>query len=255
VLLHQSASESTPAHLAARDRTTVTRAWAFLMECLSPFEMTYRRFLEANAALRGINEALENESRRTARQIHDCAGQILFTLQLSLTEAMTRLPPRCRSQLDRSLQLADQLDQQLRSLSRDLYPVALDDLGLNTALRHLLDGVSTRTGLQVSFRSSVPDRLPSPVAFCLYRAMHEAITNVVRHANATTLDVSIDHTDRQVIGSVKDNGVGLSAGATPATGLGLLGIRQRLKSLDGELDLQSNPGHGTHLVMSIPFTL
>ena len=59
---------------------------AFLLESLSPFEMTYRRFLESNVALRGLNEALENQSRRTARQIHDGAGQILFSLQLALAE-------------------------------------------------------------------------------------------------------------------------------------------------------------------------
>jgi len=150
------------------------------------------RFLESNVALRGLNEALEDQSRRTARLIHDGAGQILFSLQLALAELMTSLPAQWKPQLDQTMQLADHLDQQLRGLSRDLYPVALDDLGLNAAVSHLLDGVSTRAGLKVSLRSSVPDQLPPQIGIGLYRALHECITNVVRHANATELDVAME---------------------------------------------------------------
>ncbi len=252
VSLHESALEHAPTLSVERGRPALSCAMAFLLESLSPFEMTYRRFLESNLALRGLNEALENQSRHTARQIHDGAGQILFSLQLALAEVMTDLPRRWKPQLDQAMQLADHLDQQLRGLSRDLYPVALDDLGLNAAVRHLLDGVATRAALKVSFRSSVPDQLPPQVTIGLYRAIHEGVTNVVRHARATELDVAMEKESDGVVCSVRDNGVGIADSGTQPAGLGLRGIRDRLKGLHGELDLQSAPGAGTQLIISIP---
>ena len=165
---------------------------------------------------------------------------------------MTSLPHRYKPELDKVMQLADHLDQQLRSLSRDLYPVALDDLGLTAAVRHLLDGVATRTGLEVSFQSSVPDDLPAQIAICLYRAIHEGVTNVVRHAHARELRVSIDRNGDGVVCCVMDNGVGLTGGATEPRGLGLRGIRDRLNGLQGELQLRWSRDTGTQLIVSIP---
>ena len=255
VSFHQSALEHVPSLSREASRPTLARAMAFLLESLSPFEMTYRRYLESNVALRGLNEALEDQSRRTARQIHDGAGQILFSLQLALAEVMAALPAHWKTRLDQAMQLADHLDQQLRGLSRDLYPVALDDLGLNAAVRHLLDGVSTRAALKVSLRSSVSDQLPPQIAIGLYRAIHEGITNVVRHAHASELDVAMERDAAGIVCIVRDNGVGITPGSTRPAGLGLRGIRDRLKGLHGELEMTSAPGGGTEMIISIPINL
>jgi signal transduction histidine kinase len=255
VSFHETALEQVPSLALDSGRPALTRAMAFLLESLSPFEMTYRRFLESNVALRGLNDALEDQSRRTARQIHDGAGQILFSLQLALAELMTDLPSAWRQRLDQAMQLADHLDQQLRGLSRDLYPVALDDLGLNAAVRHLLDGVATRAGLKVSLRSTVPDSLPPQIAIGLYRAIHEGITNVVRHAHATELDVAMERDADGIVCIVRDNGVGIANDGTQPAGLGLRGIRDRLKGLHGELEMTSAPGRGTEMILSIPIAL
>lgn len=255
VSLHESALEQTPSFLQGNGQPAFARAMTFLLESLSPFELTYRRFMESNVALRGLNEALENQSRHTARQIHDGAGQILFSLQLALAELMAGLPRRWRPQFDHVLQLADHLDQQLRGLSRDLYPVALDDLGLNAAVRHLLDGVATRAGLKVSFHSTVPDRLPSQVAISLYRAIHEGVTNVVRHAKASELSVTMERDRDGVVSTVTDNGVGIAHPGNQPAGLGLRGIRDRLKGLHGELEVQSAPQGGTRLIITIPVAM
>jgi signal transduction histidine kinase len=255
VSFHESALGLVPSLSRESGRPAQTRAMAFLLESLSPFEMTYRRFLESNVALRGLNEALEDQSRRTARQIHDGAGQILFSLQLALAELMTELPPQWKPRFDRAMQLADHLDQQLRGLSRDLYPVALDDLGLNAAVRYLLDGVATRAGLKVSLRSSVPDQLPPQIAIGLYRAIHECITNVVRHARATELDVAMERDAAGIVCIVRDNGVGIARVGTQPAGLGLRGIRDRLTGLHGELEMTSAPVRGTEMIISIPIPL
>lgn len=253
VSLHESAVERLAGFLREPDHPIITRANTFLMESLSPFEMTYRRFLESNVALRSLNEALESQSRHTARQIHDGAGQILFSLQLALAEVMARLPHQWKPEIEKAMQLADHLDQQLRGLSRDLHPVALDDLGLNAAVRHLLDGVATRTGLKVAFHSSVPDDLPPRITTCLYRVIHEGVTNVVRHAHATKLQVSMERGQEGVLSTITDNGIGMADEATQPHGLGLRGMRDRLKGLHGELELQSSSGAGTQLIISIPF--
>jgi signal transduction histidine kinase len=255
VSLHESALEQTPSFSEGRKQPAFARAMTFLLESLSPFELTYRRFMESNVALRGLNEALENQSRRTARQIHDGAGQILFSLQLALAELMAGLPPRVKPQFDHVMQLADHLDQQLRGLSRDLYPVALDDLGLNAAVRHLLDGVATRAGLKVSFRSSVPDRLPPQVVIALYRAIHEGVTNVVRHAKASELSVTMEQDREGVISTVTDNGIGIAHAGNQPAGLGLRGIRDRLKGLHGEFEVRSAPHGGTRLIITIPIAI
>jgi len=255
VSLHEAALEQTSSFSGWNDRPALSPALTFLLESLSPFEMTYRRFMESNVALRGLNEALENQSRHTARQIHDGAGQILFSLQLALAELMAGLPRRWKPQFDHVMQLADHLDQQLRGLSRDLYPVALDDLGLNAAVRHLLDGVATRAGLEVSFESSVPDRLPPHIAITLYRAIHESVTNVVRHAHASELSVSMASDRNEVVSTVTDNGVGIANTGNQPAGLGLRGIRDRLKGLHGELEVRSTPGGGTRLIITIPVAI
>jgi signal transduction histidine kinase len=252
VSLHESALEQAPSFSDWSDRPVLARAMTFLLESLSPFELTYRRFMESNVALRGLNEALENQSRHTARQIHDGAGQILFSLQLALAELMVGLPGRFKPKFDHVMLLADHLDQQLRGLSRDLYPVALDDLGLNAAVRHLLDGVATRANLAVSFQSSVPDRLPPQIAITLYRAIHEGVTNVVRHAQATKISVSMESDPNCVVSTVTDNGVGIAHAGNQPAGLGLRGIRDRLKGLNGELEVRTAPGGGTRLIITIP---
>jgi len=254
--LHQSALEHVPTlRRTATERPAAIRATAFLMEALSPFEMTYRSFLDRNTALSDLNEALENESRRTARRVHDGAGQMLFSVQLALSEAMIDLPQELKPPFEHVVDLANQLDQQLRSLSHDLYPVSLDDLGLNRAIQHLLEGVSSSHDLKSSFHSSLPDEVPPGVAFCLYQCVQEAVTNIVRHAHATSFDVVLEHDDEHVMVTVSDDGIGFDPARESTGGLGLVGIRDRLKGMHGGLDLKSAPGRGTQLRMTLPVTL
>ena len=254
--LHHSALEHVPTlRSSAIERPAAVRATSFLMESLSPFEMIYRSFLERTTALRDLNQALENEARRTARRVHDGAGQMLFTIQLALSEAMLHLPQELKPPFDHVVDLANQLDQQLRSLSHDLYPVSLDDLGFNRAVQHLLEGVSSRHNLKFTLRSSLPDDMPIGVAFCLYQCVYEAVTNIVRHAQATSFDVVLEHDDEQVTVKVSDDGIGFDTAREPTDGLGLVGIRDRLTSMRGWLDLKSAPGRGTQLHMTLPVKL
>jgi signal transduction histidine kinase len=134
-------------------------------------------------------------------------------------------------------------------------PTVLDDLGLVPALEFLAQGVSKRSRVRVSIRSSVRGRLPAPIEATLFRAVQEALSNVVRHSNADQADVSLQRKGQTLFCSVTDEGIGFDVeglGKGNSEGLGLTGIRERLDSIGGTLEIRSQTGQGTQLTMIIP---
>jgi signal transduction histidine kinase len=256
-MLHQSALEDAlPMHASGQELARQTRIAAeFLAESLSPFEMAYRGFLDANAALRGLNEGLEAEARRIARLLHDGAGQLLFAFELALADLARESTPD-RQRIAEILNLANQLGQQLRCLSHELHPVVLDDLGLVPALELSASRVSKQAGLSIVVKADRVGRSPAPVETCVYRAAQEALSNVVRHARATEVTITLERTADALVCTVRDNGVGFSEPERRpgggSGGLGLMGIRNRLKGLNGTLGVKSAPAAGTELVITVP---
>jgi signal transduction histidine kinase len=235
---------------------TVRAAGSFFAESLAPFEMAHRGFREANAALRRLNEALEEEARRIAHALHDEAGQLLASVHIRLEEVASELPPPARARLRDVRELLDQIEAQLRRLSHELRPTILDDLGLHPALDFLAQGVSARAGLAVTVEGSTAGRLPPPIETVLYRIVQEALTNASRHARASRVTVRIERDARAVRCSIRDDGVGFDAPAVlaqPGTGgLGLIGMRERLAPVGGRLEISSAPGRGTTLAVEVP---
>lgn len=224
----------------------------FLAETLVPFEMSHRGFLEANRALRDLNEKLESEARRIAILLHDGAGQMLFALQLALGD-LTRevaMPDR----IAELLHLTGQLDDQLRGLSRELHPVVLDDLGLIPALELMVARISKYSGLKIVIDDQAADRFPAAVERCLYRVVQEALANASKHSRATSISVSFQRTPREIVCTCRDNGCGIPDDvlAKGNGGLGLMAMRERLESVRGRLTVQTAPGKGTELTMTIP---
>src|SRR5262249_42880852 len=152
--------------------------------------------------------------------------------------------------------LLDGIELELRRLSHELRPTILDDLGLVPALHFLADGMAKRAGLRVEVRGSTQGRLPAAVETVLYRIVQEAGANAVRHAHPARVRIELAHAPRAVRCSVADDGVGFDAGAVLApgrgSGLGLLGIRERLDSVSGNLQIASAPGRGTTVRVAIP---
>jgi signal transduction histidine kinase len=257
VTMHERAVERILDRSGA-DRRLLEAASEFLNEALSPYEMAHLGFLEANAALSGLNETLEGEARRIARMLHDSAGQLVFGLELAITELAQELPPEAASRKQELLALTQQLDQQLRCLSHELHPVLLDDLGLVAALNVLARRIASQSGLSVTFTASMSGRLPSAIESCLYRAVQEALINVVRHARARRVSIELTRVGTRVFCFVHDDGRGLpriSKNEPKDRGLGLIGIRGRLKVLRGTLDITTTPGSGTTLAIAIPLPL
>jgi signal transduction histidine kinase len=234
--------------------TVVREAGDFALECLSPFEMAHRAVREANAALRGLNDHLEEQTRRISRELHDQAGQFLASVYLALDDLARDMPGDVGERLLAVKGLLDRIEEQLRRLSHELRPMILDDLGLVAALEFLGTGFAARHALEIRVHGRSEERLPGPIETVLYRIVQEALNNVAKHARAATVTIVVSRDARHVSCSVRDDGVGFDPQATRGGdhGIGLMGIRERLSPLGGVLSIASGPGIGTELRVTIP---
>jgi signal transduction histidine kinase len=256
ILHHQSLQSLTSKGKGATAKPPrLKTAGEFLAESLSVYEMAYRSFKEKNAALRHLNDALEKEARRIAYLLHDEVGQSLFAAEISLAQLEGRIDPALRQDLRNVSAALHQIGEQLRTLSHEMRPTVLDDLGLVPALEFLAQGISKRSRIRVNVRSSVRVRLPASIEATLFRAVQEALSNVVRHSNADQADVSLQRKGQTLFCTVTDEGVGFDVEGLRkgnSEGLGLTGIRERLDSIGGTLEIRSQTGQGTQLTMIIP---
>ena len=180
---------------------------------------------------------------------------MLASVYLALADIATE-QPAARERIERIAARLDQIGEQLRRLSHELRPIILDDFGLVAALEFLAQGVSTRTGLSVRVESSLNDRLPSAIETALYRILQEALANASKHARATRVRIEIERHAEMISASIQDDGVGLDLPSlypqAGRRGLGLIGIRERLKGIGGTLSIISGVDQGTRIEISIP---
>ena len=224
---------------------------SFLIEALSPFELSHRGVGEANAALRRLNELLEKEAQRIARALHDQAGNILASASLELDLAVGELPPAAQEQMAGVRRLLDETGEQLRHLSYELRPTILDDLGLRPALDFLAEGVGQRTGLKVEVRGRFRERVKSEVETAVYRVVQEAVNNSLLHGgDSPAVTITIERQGRDLECVVEDDGIGFDVNSK--RGLGLIGMRERMSAVGGTCEVGSAPGAGTHVVIRAP---
>jgi signal transduction histidine kinase len=234
----------------------VARAESFVLECFSPFEMTYRGARETNAALRRMDEVREEDIRRLARELHDEAGQMLVAAHLSLRDVAADLGPRATQALERVHDQLRKAEAELRRIAHEMRPSMLDDLGLVPALAFLAKGLSARYGVRMRMQGGA-DRLPADTETALYRITQEALNNAARHARAREVVVTLTQTSDRLRLSIVDDGCGFETDRLTRRsleGLGLRGIRERLKPLEGTLELRSAPDQGTELDIEVPLS-
>lgn len=202
----------------------------------------------------------EEERRRLARELHDDPLQSLTHLARSLDQLGHELPegdPSTELLLD-SASIALETADSLRKIIQGLRPPVLDDLGLVPALRQLVDQLHHRSGLTVDLvvTGSV-HRMSSDVELTAYRVAQEALSNVARHAHATTARVSVEF-GKCLCLTVRDDGVGISrdsnTGLRRGTGMGLQGMQERVLMCSGTLVMSGDASHGTTLVVTLPIT-
>ncbi len=206
----------------------------------------------ATDALRRVVEAQELERRRLARELHDQTGQELTSVLLGL-----KAVEEANSDADRTEALAAVREQvvetlhDVRRLAVELRPKALDDFGLVPALERLRDTFAEQTGMRVDLESRVRGRLPTDVETALYRIVQEALTNIVKHAQASAVSIVLARQGGTVTALIEDDGRGFSPVGN-GEGLGLLGMGERLALLGGKLKVESSPGAGTTIVAEVP---
>jgi signal transduction histidine kinase len=195
----------------------------------------------------------EEGRRRLARELHDGLGQTLAILQIEISKAGGL--PGLRERLGRARELAEQSVQTVRDISVMLRPALLDDLGLVPALQWLIEDFIRRSGIECHFAEEqvVDDSLPDPVKTCVYRVVQEAIHNCEKHSGASRARVTITQSEGTLAVSVEDNGRGFDPAANLGhKGMGIFGMRERASRMGGTLTIDSAPGHGCRLKLSIP---
>jgi two-component system, NarL family, sensor histidine kinase DevS len=221
------------------------------------FEQMQASTVRMQSLSRRLVEVQENERRHIARELHDEAGQALVSLRYGL-RLLEREIDQGGSFTERVAELVQRTDAVIDGLHRlaaDLRPVSLDHLGLEAALRQYSRSAGSKFGLAVRFkaRGFKSERLPAAVETDLYRVVQEAMTNVVRHARATRVDVLVERRGDRVMVMVEDDGVGFEPDQVQrGDHFGLLGLRERAEALGGTLTVESAPGAGTTVVVEVP---
>ncbi len=219
-----------------------------------------RELAESRDVLRALTQHLESvreqERVQVARDLHDELGSILTALKIDLAELRARDAPSHPELMEQMHELVDQAIEVGRRVTTRLRPGVLDDLGFAAAADWLGQDLERRTGVRA--RVTLPDTdpdLPEPVATALFRILQEAVTNVIRHAEADSVDILLEADDVSVSLTVSDDGRGFDPTVRRRGGFGLLGMEERVRPFRGRLDVRSAPGWGTTIRVSLPSTL
>jgi signal transduction histidine kinase/CheY-like chemotaxis protein len=210
---------------------------------------------------RQLVRAQEDERRHIARELHDEVGQSLTAalLNLQVLGSLTD-PSDVPARLDDSMSLIDRVLQQVRTLSLDLRPALLDDLGLAPALNWLLDRQAKWAGFLPQFNADPPNgRLPAELETTCFRVAQEALTNIVRYARARHVSIELGRDATELWLTVRDDGVGFHVAAereraARGQSTGLLGMQERVDLLGGQMRIESTPGLGSAIYVRLPLT-
>jgi len=207
----------------------------------------------AQDSLRRIVAAQELERRRLARELHDETGQALTSILLGLrTVESAKTHDGVKEAAEELRELVLSTLHDVRRLAVELRPKALDDFGLEPALERLTTTFAEQTGISVDYHARLPERLSADVETALYRIVQEALTNIVKHAQATRVSIVVTRQRDSVKAVIEDDGVGFEQEETREDGLGLLGMRERLQLVGGRFAIESDAGSGTTIVAEVP---
>ncbi|HEY4903953.1 MAG TPA: PAS domain-containing protein [Candidatus Sulfotelmatobacter sp.] len=218
----------------------------------------------ARDSLRDLSARLlqvrDEERRRIARELHDSVGQLLAALAMNiaaLNRDPQRLPPDVARMAAESISLLDQANREIRTMSHLLHPPLLDEVGLESTLRWYVDGFTERSGIQVGLQISVgAERLPQETELTVFRVVQECLANIHRHSSSKTASIRIEFQDGWLNMQIKDAGKGIPAekqieGLDGQLGVGIRGMRERLRLLGGTLEIESNSA-GTTVRAMLP---
>ena len=204
-----------------------------------------------------LNSAREEEGTRIAREIHDELGSALTALKWEIEGLLPLVSsenPAVKRKLEAMMRLADSIIHGAKRIAAELRPSLLDDLGLIEAIESQAQEFRDRSGIATSFDSTLETvPLNHEQSIAVFRIVQEALTNILRHANATRVEIAADQQAGEFILKIRDNGKGITdeARSRPLS-LGLLGMRERAHLVGGTIDIQGAAGKGTAVTLRIP---
>jgi len=217
-----------------------------------------------NEALRNLQAHIEavreGERANIAREVHDQLGQVLTALKMDIAWMSRHHPSRSDEVQERSKEMLDLVDgaiQSVKKITSELRPSVLDDFGLQAAIEWTMQDFEKRSGVQCRVRSRPDtialDRTRSTV---IYRVLQESLTNVARHAQAKNVTVTLDQDAERFCMTVRDDGTGIAAEMIgDPSSYGLMGMRERLRFLGGDVTFSGSPGQGTTVSVTIPLSV
>jgi signal transduction histidine kinase len=203
----------------------------------------------------------DEERRRIAREMHDSAGQTMAMLSMNLAQLCSQLDganPKMSELANQARDFARELEQEIRTTSYLLHPPMLDELGLRAALFWYVEGLTQRSAIQVNLSVPEFDRLPADLELTIFRIVQECLTNIHRHSKSKTAQINIGIDGTVLAIEVRDFGEGITAQNLAkirkgAGGVGLRGIRERLRPYAGEIAIDSQKGSGTIIKITLPY--
>jgi len=205
----------------------------------------------------------DEERRHIARDLHDSAGQTLTVLGINLAQLIQdaeRIAPNLAKEGLKIQEYVQQLHREIRTTSYLLHPPLLDETGLPSALSWYVQGLSERSGLKIDLSIEEGfERLPADMEMAVFRLVQESLTNVHRHSGSMSACIRITREGKNVCVEVSDQGHGIPPHRmaeikSHGSGLGLRGLRERLRQFGGEMNIESN-GNGTRVLAKIPLPL
>ena len=279
-LVQESLSDNTKGEISLQTREGRPRLIQFSLSavknsipqtiCVVATELT--ELAEANEALKANEEALrqlssrllqlqDEERRHIARDLHDITGQKLAFQSIVLSQLNNSVTdPATKSSVAECQQLTNQISEEIRTLSYLLHPPLLDELGLSSAVHWYTQGFEKRTGIHVDvdIARDFP-RLPADVETTLFRVIQESLTNVHRYAETRTAFIHVARVGDEVELKIADQGKGIRAEilkssrrAVAPIGVGIQGMKERMRQLSGRLEVTSRPNQGTLITATLP---
>jgi signal transduction histidine kinase len=216
-----------------------------------------RQLEELNARITLLQE---EERRRIARELHDSIGQLLAAIKMNaflLESEAYNISPEAAKRASENVALVDEVSKQVRTISYLLHPPLLDEVGLASALRSYVEGFARRSEINTKLEISPdPLRLPEELELSVFRLVQECLTNIHRHSRSPTARIQLLQDNGSVKVEVEDAGKGFQCDKHVAleSGIGLRGLRERLRQLGGTLEIESN-SQGTKVIAIAPFAL
>lgn len=230
------------------------------------FQKKNEELIQQSQVVRDLSARLlqsqDEERRRIARELHDSIGQLAVSISMNIsvvTREKETLSPRAAKCLEENQELIQQIQSEIRTLSHLLHPPLLDEVGLESAIRWLIDGFVQRSKIDVSLdiSPSKMGRLTDDLEIAIFRIVQESLTNIHRHSGARSARIYLAQDDGHFNCKISDDGKGiplekqLELNSYGAIGVGIRGMRERIRQLGGTLQIESN-GNGTTVSVALP---